>query len=484
MAFNVNGNVLISDQFNNRVFEATPRGEIVWSYGLGPATFVLAPQLVLGPQDAQRVGDKTLIAAAGIPADTVPAVPLGVVDNRVILVDRFKNIIWQYGQFGLSGSGPNLLNVPVQATFVPHRPACQPICQPVCQPVCQPLCQPVCQPVCQPLSCPKQYGCPPRDECCPEKFDCYLNRYECGPKKPNCCPEKYECCPKKNNCCPKKYDCPIELPCFTNGYRFWEPKARYEESVYPYTDPYVAADPYVNPNPYVDPYPNPYLNSYAYPNQYAYPYDRCHRILNGTVLITDQGNNRIIQVDEQKTIVWQYPGTNTNPTDQLNGPSSAEKLENGNVLIADTKNNRALEVGLNDVVLKVFTASGTLGACAFASRLPNGNTLLTDATNNRIVEVDRNDHIVWQYVTNTDYRSIAAPKPSRGLRLKNGDTLISDQYNNRVIKINQTTRIDDYYGLPLNSGTNIGYNLLTTQLGLYAPHDAKIIGDYTGITRP
>jgi hypothetical protein len=40
------------------------------------------------------------------------------------------------------------------------------------------------------------------------------------------------------------------------------------------------------------------------------------------------------------------------------------------------------------------------------------------------------------------------------------------------------------YGLPLDDGNNIGYDLNTTQKGLYAPYDAKIIGDYTGLTPP
>jgi len=33
-------------------------------------------------------------------------------------------------------------------------------------------------------------------------------------------------------------------------------------------------------------------------------------------------------------------------------------------------------------------------------------------------------------------------------------------------------------------GTNVGHDLDTTQNGLYAPYDAKVIGDYTGLTPP
>ena len=37
--FNQPGNILISDQFNNRVIEIDKRGDIVWSWGLGPHDF-------------------------------------------------------------------------------------------------------------------------------------------------------------------------------------------------------------------------------------------------------------------------------------------------------------------------------------------------------------------------------------------------------------------------------------------------------------
>jgi len=334
--FNQSGNILISDQFNNRVIEVTPRGEIVWSFGLGPTNFT--PNSIIGVNDAERVGDLTLMVGTGIKSGVIPEAPTGVIDNRVILVNKNGKIIWQYGQFGQTGIGYNLLTTPVQATFI---------------------------------SCHKS---------------------------------------TKN-------------------------------------------------------------------------------ILNGTVLITDQGNNRIIQVDDQKEIVWQYPGRNINPSDQLNSPSSAEKLKDGNILIADNGNKRAIEINKRNIVVRVFTASGTLKSCSFASRLPNGNTLLTDSINNRIIEVNIDDMIVWQYLTNSELQSIHSPMPTRGLRLRNGNTLISDQFNNRVIRINSTVSILAYYGLPLKSGSgtigpNNGYNLMTTQLGLYSPSDAKIIGDYTGITPP
>ncbi len=209
---------------------------------------------------------------------------------------------------------------------------------------------------------------------------------------------------------------------------------------------------------------------------------------NAHVLITDQGNNRIIEVNLHKQIVWQYPGSNTNDADQLNSPNSAELLENGHILISDENNNRAIEVTRADEIVKTFTAGGTLGACAFSSRLDNGHTLLTDAGNSRAVEVDANDKVVWQYVTDTDPMSVTAPLPTRAVRLRNGDTLISDQFNNRVIRVSGAGNIVASYGLPLAGGgaigNNVGYDLHTSQKGLYAPYDAKVVGDYTGLTPP
>jgi hypothetical protein len=205
---------------------------------------------------------------------------------------------------------------------------------------------------------------------------------------------------------------------------------------------------------------------------------------NHHILITDQGNQRIIEVNKHKEIVWQYGTTGVSGIgpDQLNNPNSAELLENGHILIADENNNRAIEVTHDDnkQIVAVFTAGNTVSGLAFASRLPSGNTLLTDSNNSRIVEVDPSDNMVWEYFTNTDPNSNPAPLPTRALRLKNGNTIISDQFNQRVFIIDPCKNIVAAYG-NLNVS---GFGLDNTSEGLFAPYDAKVIGDYTGITPP
>jgi hypothetical protein len=322
--FNRPGNILIADQFNNRVIEIDRHHNIVWQFGVGPTD--LGPTSIIGVNDAQRVGDLTLMAGTGTPPNTVPTCTAagGCPDNRVLLVDRGGKIVWQYGTFGPGGSGPNQLNTPVQDTYLP----------------------------------------------------------------------------------------------------------------------------------------------------------------NGHILITDQANERIIEVNREKDIVWQYGttgmiGPNGTPDlgdNFLNNPNSAELLENGHILISDENNNRAIEVNRDKHILRAFTAGGTVSGVAFSSRLENGNTLLTDSNNSRIVEVSPVDKVVWQYVTNTQKGSNPTPLPTRAVRLRNGDTLISDQFNSRVIEVTRKGRIVFTQGVLNNPGFGGGL--------LNQPYDAKVIGDYTGLTPP
>jgi hypothetical protein len=199
------------------------------------------------------------------------------------------------------------------------------------------------------------------------------------------------------------------------------------------------------------------------------------------VMITDQSNERVIVVNRQKQIVWQYGTTGTmgSGPNQLNNPNSAELLENGHVLIADENNNRAIEVTTDALqVVATFTAGGTANGVAFASRLSDGNTLLTDSNNSRIVEVDGDDKIVSEYFTNVPGSNPGGPFPTRAVRLRNGDTLISDQFNERVIEITPAPEFRTVFTQGQLNVPGARFDRLN------GPYDAKVVGDYTGLTPP
>ncbi len=221
------------------------------------------------------------------------------------------------------------------------------------------------------------------------------------------------------------------------------------------------------------------------PNQLSTPVQNTW-LPNKHVLITDQGNGRIIEVRvRDKKIVWEYDG--------LNNPNCAELLQNGDILICDENNNQALEVthSTPSTIVHTYTMAGGMlfNAVAFASRLPNGHTLITDSGNARIVETDEAGDVFFQYFTNTDTDSnprcnngtCTGPLPTRAVRLHNGNTLISDQYNHRVIEVDSNGLIVHSFG----EIAVLGYNTKNVANGgLNSPYDAKHIGDYTGITPP
>jgi hypothetical protein len=197
------------------------------------------------------------------------------------------------------------------------------------------------------------------------------------------------------------------------------------------------------------------------------------------VMITDQANERVIVVNlATKAVDWQYGTTAVAGmgADQLNNPNSAELLENGHILIADENNNRVIEVTVDRQIVHTFTGGGTVSGAAFASRLPGGHTLITDSNNNRVIEVDSSDAIVWSYVTNTLPGSNPNPLPTRAIRLRNGNTLISDQFNNRVIEVTAAGNIVFEQGALWVIG--FGFDMLN------GPYDAKDVGDFTGLTPP
>ena len=97
--------------------------------------------------------------------------------------------------------------------------------------------------------------------------------------------------------------------------------------------------------------------------------------------------------------------------DQLNTSVQATWLPDGHVLITDQANERIIEVTLSKKIVATFTAGGTASGVAFAGRLANGDTLLTDSNNSRIVEVNRTDQPVWQYFTNDPAGTAARCQP-------------------------------------------------------------------------
>ena len=198
------------------------------------------------------------------------------------------------------------------------------------------------------------------------------------------------------------------------------------------------------------------------------------------VLITDQGNDRIIEVVRAtREIAWQFPPSDATAEQTLTGPNSAERLPDGHTLIADEGGNRVVEVTEGGSIVWQYPSiidAATLDGPAFASRLPSGNTLITDSNNDRILEIDAAEppHVVWTYLT-ASRTTQGNPSPSRAVRLANGHTLITETFDDQIIEVDGTPEQNVVY---THGVLGVG---LSGAGELNQAYDAKVVGDFTGL---
>lgn len=303
--FNEVGNYLIADQFNNRVIEVDPSGKIVWQFGQGPTDFSAAS--IIGVNDAQRVGRLTLMAGTGTPGGQ-PEAPnctntSGCPDNRVLLVNRVGKIVWQYGQFGVGGAGPNQLNTPVQNTWLPNGDIL--ITDQANERIIE---------VNRAKQIVWQYGTTGVAGNGVEQ----LNNPNCAELLEN---GHILICDENNN---------RALEVTRKGKIVWQ---------------YGSGDPNVT-----DP-----VSGVAFAS----------RLEDGHTLITDSNHARVVEIDKDKSVVWEY-FTNTDPNSNQRGgtgplPTRALRLKNGHTLISDQYNHRVIEVSFDKKIVRTFGKINVLG---------------------------------------------------------------------------------------------------------------------------
>ncbi len=191
---------------------------------------------------------------------------------------------------------------------------------------------------------------------------------------------------------------------------------------------------------------------------------------NGNILIADTDNDVVLEVNKNKKWVWQFGYKSDNPLDwgsgdsELNRPTHAEELMNGSILITDKYNHRIIEVNRLKQIYWQYgwtgipgASSGRLDSPSYAMRLENGNTLIADTNNHRIIEVDFFGNIIWKYgrdkIPGSGLDRLSSP--TCAVRLPNGHTLITDTVNHRVLEVNRTKSYIWQYGTNGTSGCSI-----------------------------
>jgi hypothetical protein len=131
------------------------------------------------------------------------------------------------------------------------------------------------------------------------------------------------------------------------------------------------------------------------------------RLPDGTTMVAESGNRRIVEVDRDGTIVRQAPLSVKRP-DAHRDTRLVRKLASGNYLVCqegdglvreyDAAGKTVWEYALDLGGKKEAPGHGpeSFGTSVFgAVRLANGNTVIAGGNNHRVLEVDRAGKVVW-----------------------------------------------------------------------------------------
>lgn len=285
--FDDRDNILIADQFNNRVIEIErSTHKVIWQFGNGSDK--PGPNSIVGTNDAERFGGFTLISGTGIPPNSPPLPGCsdavnGCPDNRVIIVNRRGQIAWQYGQTGVAGAGLNQLNTPVHSVFLsgfPEHPGFHVL------------------------------------------ITDQANQRIIVVSRAHRIVWQYGITGVSGNG-PNELNNPNSAELLENGH-------------------ILIADE--NNNRVIEVTLDHQIVQVFTAGGTVSGAAFASRLPDGNTLITDSNNNRIVEVDPSDGVVWQYvtnalPGSNPNPL-----PTRAIRLRNGHTLISDQFNNRVIEI--------------------------------------------------------------------------------------------------------------------------------------------
>lgn len=112
----------------------------------------------------------------------------------------------------------------------------------------------------------------------------------------------------------------------------------------------------------------------------------------------------------------------------LSRPSDLQRTYDGTYLIADTGNHRVIEVD-GQTIVRSFGAEQGLSSPIFAQRLFDGDTLIVDADNHRVIEVDPGGRIVSEcfYFTEDMSEDMRLGRPQRVFRREKKSVMLMDE---------------------------------------------------------
>ncbi|MNK45819.1 NHL repeat protein [compost metagenome] len=192
-----------------------------------------------------------------------------------------------------------------------------------------------------------------------------------------------------------------------------------------------------------------------------------YRLANDRVLVTDTGNQRVLELDDMKQIVWHYRPGAVKGGQGVKDPMAAFRVDTGTVILGrygvvevdselkvrwehhlagpGTAPLAAVAPATRELTVRIPEAAPA-GAPAVEAEAPASTGqelpanfpeafLVCDRNGGRVLEIDRKMQQIWQFtgMVSGDKQRIVAPHTAT--RLPNGNTLIADTGNHRVIEV-------------------------------------------------
>jgi hypothetical protein len=180
------------------------------------------------------------------------------------------------------------------------------------------------------------------------------------------------------------------------------------------------------------------------------------RLDNGTTMIVETGNRRIIEVDRDGKLVAEVPLTVDHP-DPHRDTRMARKLGNGHYLVChegdgkvreyDGKGHVVWTYGLDLAGRPRSPGHGPEGhgtEVFGAIRLPNGNTLIAGGNNNRVIEVAPSGQTVWS-IEHDELPGIRLAWITSLCALPNGNVIFGNCHagpdNPQLVEVNRDKKV-------------------------------------------
>lgn len=165
----------------------------------------------------------------------------------------------------------------------------------------------------------------------------------------------------------------------------------------------------------------------------------------GRILVADQGNGRIVRMDDMKGSGWTAFGSIGTGANQFKNPAGVALDSQGGIYVADQGNSRIVFMG--DVKGTGWTTFGVRGSGSNQFKDPaavaldaGGHIYVADYANNRIVRIDDMKGTAWTSLGKSGAAASQFRYPTGILVDPSGRIVVDDMANSRIV------RVDDMSG--------------------------------------